>query len=174
MKTKIFLIIIINFLLTNFLFGQNFLPSQSDFDGTWKWNNNQNETLYVYITTDRTENSSMSNSTKYLNLDYQLENNETILFNSKIKVQGGSGTVESFLGMGGNLVLNEENNSASGLIIDTGEDAYEGLIKLKYMNPLGQEPYIIWELNETPDKWISSGETDSFTLPKSITLTKAE
>jgi hypothetical protein len=144
------------------------LNAQSPFQGTWKWDNNNNR-LYVYILS-----KTLNNGDKVLRVDYKLvsinNNVETEIYSSKINGQ--------FFWAG--AFLAEHPTSASGMINDkthpNTEDGIEGRFSLEIISQTsGLQPQLKWKIRKFSD-YIQPATTtnppDDFNLPTDIVLTK--
>ncbi len=143
--------------------------AQSPFQGTWKWDNNNNR-LYVFI-----KSETLTNGSKVLSLDYKMVsiNNgiETEIYSSKINGQ--------FFWAG--AILAEYPNGASGMINDKThpdtEDGYEGRFSLIILPPQAGStiPRIHWRIRKFSDYMqpaVTNNPPDDFNLPVDIILTK--
>ena len=144
------------------------LNAQSPFQGTWKWDNNNNR-LYVYI-----KSETLNNGSKVLSLDYKMvsinNNIETEIYSSKINGQ--------FFWAG--ALLAEKPTTASGMINDkthpNTEDGYEGRFSLEILPPNSiSQQQMHWRIRKFSDYMRGTTTTnppDDFNLPTNIILTK--
>ena len=147
----------------------NTYAQNSPFQGTWKWEHN-NQTFYVFI-----KSETINNNNKVLSLDYKLVDiNNSDIYNSKIN--------NEFFWAG--AILNEVNYYGSGFISDCThnqtDDCFDGWINLKYISPsggLGSQPTLHWKLKKFSDYMQGSttiNPPDNFNLPTDIILTKVQ